>query len=109
MKPDDRDAAYLWDMRDAAQRARQLVTGMDYAAFVGDERTYLAVERLLENIGEAARHVSPPTRERMSAIPWQGIIGMRNVLAHQYGVVDQRRVWIAVVEGLPKLIAALES
>jgi uncharacterized protein with HEPN domain len=81
---------------------------MDYAAFIGDERTYLAVERLLENIGEAARHVSPSSRERLSSIPWQGIVGMRNVLAHQYGAVDQRRVWAVVADGLPKLVAALE-
>ena len=38
MKPGKRDAAYLWDMLDAACRARRLTSGMDFAAFVDDER-----------------------------------------------------------------------
>jgi len=80
---------------------------MEYAAFVDDERTYLAVERLLENIGEAAGHVSLPLQGLHSDIPWQGIIGMRNVLAHQYGVVDQRKVWQAATDGIAELIPML--
>ena len=109
MKPDERDLAYLWDMLDAAQRIVRLTAGMEYAAFVDDERTYLAVERLLESIGEAARYVSPSLQQRHSEIPWQGIIGMRNVLAHQYGVVDQRKVWHAAKDGIAKLIPMLEA
>mgnify|MGYP001091562200 CR=1 FL=1 len=108
MKPAERDAAYLWDMHDAARRALRLVEGMDFAAFAGDERTYLAIERLLENIGEAANHVSTDGQDRLPAIPWQGIIGMRNVLAHRYGAIDQSRVWKVVSEELPKLAAELE-
>jgi uncharacterized protein with HEPN domain len=108
MSPDERDAAYLWDMLDASRRVERLVRGLDYAAFVEDERTHLAVERLLENIGEAARHVSPALQEGHADIPWQGIIGMRNVLAHQYGVVDRSKVWEAAKEGVPTLILKLE-
>lgn len=109
MRPDDRDLAYLWDMLDAARKAERLIAGLDYAAFVEDERTSLAVERLLENIGEAARHLSSALQESHPEIPWQGIIGMRNVLAHQYGVVDQRKVWQAANEGIGALIPLLEA
>lgn len=109
MRPDERDLAYLWDMLDAAKRIVRLTAGMEYADFVADERTYLAVERLLENIGEAARHVSSSLQERHPEIPWQGIIGMRNVLAHQYGVVDQRKVWQAAKDGIGNLIHMLEA
>lgn len=62
MKPDERDAAYLWDMLEASRRIERLIAGLDYAAFVEDERTYLAIERLLENIGEAAEAL-PAHRE----------------------------------------------
>jgi uncharacterized protein with HEPN domain len=109
MRPDERDLAHLWDMLDAAQRIERLTAGLDFAAFVDDERTSLAVERLLENVGEAARHVSPAQRERHPEIPWQGMVGMRNVLAHQYGVVDQRKVWQAAKEGIAVIIPLLEA
>lgn len=109
MKPDERDVAYLWDMLDACRRVDRLIAGLDYEAFVRDERTYLAVERLLENIGEAARHVSSTLQEVHTEIPWQGIVGMRNVLAHQYGVVDESKVWQAAREEVPRLIPTLEA
>lgn len=109
MKPADRDRAYLWDMLDAARRARRIVEGIDFEAFIGDERTSLAIERLLENIGEAANHVSPAAQERLPAIPWQGIVGIRNVLAHQYGAIDQARLWAVVSRQLPGLIRELEA
>ena len=109
MRPGERDLAYLWDMLDAARRAERLIAGLDFAAFAEDERTSLAIERLLENVGEAARHVSSEFQEGHPEIPWQGIIGMRNVLAHQYGVVDQRKVWEAAKEGISALIPLLEA
>jgi uncharacterized protein with HEPN domain len=96
-------------MLDAARRTERLTATLNYPEFVEDERTSLAVERLLENIGEAARHVSSELQDRHAEIPWQGIIGMRNVLAHQYGVVDQRKVWQAAREGIAALIPLLEA
>lgn len=109
MKPGERDTAHLWDMLDAARRVQRLTSGMDYETFIGDERTSLAVERLLENIGEAASHVSDASRVTLPAIPWRGIVGMRNVLAHQYGTVDQRLVWESATTGVAKLVDALAS
>lgn len=107
MKPAERDAAYLWDMADAAKRVMRLLEGMDYDGFIADERTALAVERLLENIGEAASHVSRARREQLSTIPWSQIIGTRNILAHQYGSIDQRRVWESAAKGVPELLEQL--
>jgi len=109
MKPDERDLAYVWDMLDAAGRIQRLLRGLDYGAFVEDDRTSLAIERLLENVGEAARHVSPKLQRTHPEIPWQGIIGIRNVLAHQYGVVDQRKVWQAATHGIAELMPLLEK
>lgn len=75
---------------------------------MGDLRTRLALERALELIGEAARRVSPATRDAHPEIPWKGIIGTRNVLAHQYGAIDYRRLHATSSEGVPKLIEALK-
>ncbi len=107
MKPADRDAAYLWDMRDAALCVHRLIDGMDFDGFQADERTSLAIERLLQNIGEAASHVSAAGRARHPQVPWKEIIGMRNVLAHQYGAIDARRVWMSASVGVPQLLAFL--
>ena len=68
----------------------------------------LAVVRLLEVLGEAARAVSEATRQRASQVPWALIAGTRNRLAHGYFDVDLDIVWEIITVDLPLLIAALE-
>jgi uncharacterized protein with HEPN domain len=109
MQPDQRDAAYLWDMLDAARTVEQLICGLDFAQYSNDRRTQLAVERSFEIIGEAAGRVSALFRNAHSEIPWRQIIGQRNVLIHEYGEIKQERIWKAVRENVPQLIELLKQ
>src|SRR5438876_11969772 len=84
MKREKRDDAHLWDMLDAAREARELISGLSYDDLMSRKVVRLALERVLEITGEAARNVSPRRRNR-HAIPWQGIIGLRNAIEHEYG------------------------
>jgi uncharacterized protein with HEPN domain len=104
----DRDAAHLWDLLDAARRMRELVAGGTLESVMADQRTRLALERLFEIMGEAARRVSEPGKVRYAEINWRGIIGLRNAIAHQYGDIDYSRLWAAATIALPGLIASLE-
>jgi uncharacterized protein with HEPN domain len=109
MQPDQRDAAYLWDMLDAAQTVEQLSSGLDFFQYSNDRRTQLAVERSLEIIGEAARRVSDSFQNSHPEIPWRQIIGQRNVLIHEYGEVKQERIWKVVKENIPQLVDQLKK
>ena len=71
--------------------------------------TYLAVERAVEIIGEAARRVSEEFRSAHPEIPWRSMIAQRNVLAHEYGEIKHERMWLLVTEHLPALIRDLEK
>ncbi len=108
MQLDERDAAYLWDMLDAALTIVKLTAEMSLPAYEEDRRTQLATERALEIIGEAAGRVSKSFREQHSEIPWRQIIGQRNVLIHEYGQVRHDRIWRVVKESVPQLINALK-
>jgi uncharacterized protein with HEPN domain len=55
--------------------------------FCQDKRTRFAVEWQLLIIGEAASHVSELFRAAHPEIPWAGIVGHCNVLAHEYGEI----------------------
>ena len=109
MQPDQRDAAYLWDMLDAARTMEQLISGLDFTQYSNDRRTQLAVERCLEIIGEAAARVSALFRNAHPEIPWRQIIGQRNVLIHEYGEIKQERIWKVVRENVPQLIELLKQ
>lgn len=108
MQPDPRDAAYLWDMLDAARTVEQLCSNQDFSQYSTDRKTQLAVERSLEIIGEAASRVSTSFRNAHPEIPWRQIIGQRNVLIHEYGEIKQERIWKTVRENIPQLIELLK-
>jgi len=108
MRPEDRDAAYLWDMLDAAKNVRSFVDGVTFHQYENDRKLQFAVERAIEIIGEAARHVSENFRLAHADIPWKGIIGQRHVLAHEYGEIQQERLWIVASKRIPELITILE-
>ena len=105
----DRNAAYLWDMLDAAKTACEFVAEVRLVDYQSDRKLQMAVERAVEIIGEAARRVSEDFRVAHPEIPWRNMIAQRNVLAHEYGEIIQERFWFLVVEHLPALIADLEK
>ncbi|MFH0794494.1 MAG: DUF86 domain-containing protein [bacterium] len=109
MRPDPVDMARLWDMRDAARAVVEFTQDMDFEDFIKDRRTRNAVERNLEIIGEAARHISRDTRGSHPDIPWSSVIGLRNIIAHEYGEILYEKVWSICRNRLPELIARLEE
>ena len=68
----------------------------------------LALQKLVENIGEAASRLSPEARRKLPALHWKDMVGMRNRLVHDYMRVDLSKVWHVVDEDLAPLIAAIE-
>ena len=107
MLPNERDAAYLWDMMDAARTICEFTKGMDLDQFLRDRRTQAAVERLTGIIGEAARRISDAYKMCYPEIPWRKIISQRNVLVHEYGDINQERMWVLVSKRIPELIELL--
>lgn len=81
--------------------------GRGRAVFDEDRSVALAVERLLEIIGEAANALSDMTRDRFSDVPWRDITRLRIVLAHHYHRVDPDQVWTIASQEVPLLATAL--
>ena len=103
------DFSYLWDMREAAREIVEFVDGVTHAEFKKNNQLRYAVERQLMVVGEAANHVSEEFQEKHFEIPWAQIIGQRNVLAHDYGVIMTDRVWRAATKSVPELLDALKK
>ena len=76
-----RDDERVADILDAASEIAEIIElGRD--AWDKDRIRRLAVERLLEIIGEAANSLSEHFRAQHPGVPWRDIIGLRVVLAH---------------------------
>ena len=54
-------------------------------------------------IGEAVRALSPDFTRRHSEVAWSKIIGMRNILVHDYFRIDIDIVWAVIENDLPVL------
>jgi uncharacterized protein with HEPN domain len=103
-----RDSVYLLDILKAAKLALSYLRGKTKEQFFQDTQCQDAVIRRLEIIGEAAGRVSEATTINYPDLPWKKMIGMRNVMIHEYDGVDLAIVWDTVQNGLPSLIALLE-
>jgi len=94
---------------DILEAAEQIATVVDRgrAAWDSDRISQLAVERLLEIIGESARAMSEEGRSAHPNVPWHDVIGLRVVLAHHYHRVDPSQVWTIAAVEVPRLAAHL--
>jgi uncharacterized protein with HEPN domain len=79
------------------------------AAFERDELIQTWILHHLLILGEAAARVSDEFREGHPGIPWSQIIGMRNVLVHDYFGIDLDVVWRVIERDLPRLKALLDG
>ena len=103
------DAKYLWDMLDAAKAIQGFVSGRTFMDYSRDRMLRNAVERNLEIIGEAANKVSTEFKALHGSIPWRGIVGQRNVIAHDYGDIKHEKVWLVAIDLIPNLVLEIQK
>ena len=98
---------YIEDMLACGEKVLAYTQGMGQTDFIADTRTYDAVLRNLELIGEAATHVPVDVRESNPQIEWRSIIGVRNRVAHGYLGIDGDVVWDIIQTAVPRLLSEL--
>ena len=104
-----RDDTYLVDMLESSKIALDYVLGKSWDDFYENIQCQDAVVRRIEIIGEAARRLSQETRDNHPQIPWREITSMRNLVIHEYDVVDIGQVWDTVQNKIPPLIEELKK
>lgn len=84
--------------------------GKDFDIFTNDKAYFNAVSMGILQIGELAGSLSEEFRAKTSGkIPWSNIKGMRNIVAHNYGSVDEGLLWETVTEDIPILLEFCNS
>ena len=78
-------------------------------AFLTDEKGQDAVLRNFSVIGEAANRLSAETRQAHPEVAWDGAIGLRHVVVHDYFKLDLSRIWEVIQRDLPNLDRQVEA
>ncbi len=99
---------FVSDIKESIEAIFSYIDAMSYEIFIQDRKTYSAVIREFEIIGEATKHLPESLTNAYPHIEWRDVKNFRNLLIHEYFGVDHRIVWNTVKQDLPKLKMAIE-
>ena len=100
---------FLEDMLEAIRKIRLYTGGLSLQAFTADARTFDAVIRNLEIIGEAVKQIPEDIRSLRPEVEWKRVGRLRDILIHQYFGVDAQIVWDIVQNKLAPLEQAVRA
>jgi uncharacterized protein with HEPN domain len=82
---------------------------MTYDSYLADPLMRRAVERCIEIVSEASRHIPPERKAKHPKLPWRNIADIGNVLRQGYQLVDHAIIWSVVQDHLPALRPVIEA
>ena len=90
----DKDfSSYIEDILQAIAYIEADIDGFSLERLRADRHTRQIVERNLEIISEASRHLPAACKDRESGISWRDIANLGNVLRHAYRKVETETLW----------------
>ena len=82
---------------------------LDFQQFKDSKFLRFGVERCLEIISEASRHIPEAIKLQYPHIPWKRVADIGNRLRHAYDAVNSSIIWAIVEDDLPILKAVIQS
>jgi len=77
--------------------------GEDYSVFKQDFVYKNATALCVLQIGELTTHLTNYFKQSYTGIPWTQIKALRNVVAHNYGKIDDESLWETITSDIPQL------
>ena len=106
---DHKDAlAYLRLMLDAFGKISEFIGEMSFDDFASDSKTQSAVIMQLQVVGELSKKVPKSIRADI-ALPWKQMVGLRDIVSHDYFSLDPKVVWQTAKQSAPDAEAKIRN
>ncbi len=106
----DRYKYTLEQILDSIQAILIYSKDLSYEEYLSDRKTRDAIYRNIEIIGEAANRLPNEFKKYNDIIDWKKLVGLRNVLIHNYDAIDDLIIWRTIdviLPGMEKIIVEL--
>lgn len=94
---------------EALREIEKQTSGLSFESFRDDRFLRLGIERCLEIVSEASRHIPAELKDAHPGIPWVRVADIGNRIRHAYHAVDSEIIWEIVNSELRTLRAAIED
>ncbi|OGN32952.1 MAG: hypothetical protein A3I39_03160 [Candidatus Yanofskybacteria bacterium RIFCSPLOWO2_02_FULL_47_9b] len=94
---------FLNHITESIEAIERYAKGQTLETFLTSLKEQDAMVRRIEIIGEAVKNLPKNFKIKHPKIPWKKIAGMRDILIHEYFLVDLRAVWDTSKDDLPIL------
>ena len=100
-------ADFIIDSTSEIQEINNLLTNMSGMVL------YNSTCMCLQSIGEAVKKIDSYTDKSFLSVyypqvPWKAVIGMRNIISHEYAVTDPEIVFNTAKDNIPELLSTIK-
>ena len=99
----------IHDMLESILGIEKAIKGKSYRDYQRSWVLRSAVERGIEVISEASRHLARELKSQHKDVRWKDIAGIGNILRHEYHRISDTVIWNVVQHHLPPLRAAVSA
>ena len=109
MRERARDKGRLEDIVEYSKNVSMLIEGYSFEDLITDKRTYYAVMKNIEIVGEAAYMLTKAFKASHTETPWKIVQGMRHVLVHDYANIVSETLYDTAINSIPSLLQQVEK
>jgi len=94
---------FLKDIRTHSKKIRLYTKDLSMQEFFKDDKTYDAVMRNIQIIGEAIKHLPAEVRKEYKNVDWKKAAGLRDIVVHEYFGINKDIIWDVIRNKIPEL------
>lgn len=94
---------FLQDIHASSKKIILYTTDISLPVLLKDHKTYDAVMRNLQIIGEAIKHLPAEIRAEYKNVNWKKAAGLRDIVVHEYFGINRDIIWDVIKNKIPEL------